>query len=127
MTSGPGISPNQDLHLLLISTKLDPLSFNELIDQAEKMLRSGGVGEGVGEGLPVLSEHSAVGVGDLNSIIGDLVVGGGDHEADNGLGLESPECGQDPNPEDRRLENRSFGSEARSAVRWLEALGEWEA
>ncbi|PON71884.1 hypothetical protein PanWU01x14_070710 [Parasponia andersonii] len=50
------------------------------------------IGECVGKGLLVLNEHPIVGVGDLDSIIEYLIVGGREHESDHRLGLERPQC-----------------------------------
>ena len=46
---------------------------NKLTNQ-EEVLGRRGVGEGVGEGFPMLREHAAAWVSDFDSIIGDFVV-----------------------------------------------------
>lgn len=81
------------------------------------MLGRRGIGEGVGEGFPMLREHAAVRVSDFDAVIGDLVVGSGDHDADNGTCVERSEGCEDSDSVHRRCEKRCIGPEARSAVR----------
>ncbi|PON82309.1 hypothetical protein TorRG33x02_219250 [Trema orientale] len=50
----------------------------------KEMRRSLRIGECVGKGLLVLNEHPTVGVGDLDSIIEYLIMGGRDHESPTG-------------------------------------------
>lgn len=65
-------------------------------------MRVGGVGEGVGEGLPGLGHHAAVGVGDLDAVVGDGVVGGSDHHPDRRSRFQRPQRRHDPSSEHRR-------------------------
>lgn len=67
----------------------------------EELLGVGGVGEGIGEGLPSLNHHAAIRVGDLDTVVRDGVVGGGDHQADRRSGLERPQHCQYRRPEHR--------------------------
>jgi len=74
---------------------------NKLTNQ-EEVLGRRGVGEGVGEGFPMLREHAAAWVSDFDSVIGDFVVWGGDHEADDGAGLERSKGCKDSHSVHRR-------------------------
>lgn len=49
----------------------------------EKMLGSGGTGQCISERLPILGEHSTVGVSDFDSVIGHFVMRGCDHDPNN--------------------------------------------
>lgn len=81
------------------------------------MLGRRGTGEGVGERFPMLGEHAAIWIGDFDAVIGNFVVRGGDHDADDRAGLERSQGGEDSHSVDRRWEERCIGPEARSAVR----------
>jgi hypothetical protein len=44
-----------------------------------EMLWSGGIGNGISEGLPFLSEHATTGVSDFDTIVNDFIMRSGDH------------------------------------------------
>ena len=44
-----------------------------------EMLWSGGIGNGISEGLPFLSEHATTGVSDFDTIVSDFIMRSGDH------------------------------------------------
>ena len=47
-------------------------------------------------GIPALVHHAAVGVGDLDVVVGDGVVRGSDHQADGGASLEGRRAARIP-------------------------------
>lgn len=83
------------------------------------MLGVRGVGDGVGEGLPSLSHHAAIRISDLDAVVGDGVMGGGDHQADGGSGLERPQHRQYRRPEHRRCQDRALRPKPGGPVRKL--------
>lgn len=54
----------------------------------EELLGRRGIGEGVSEGLPMLREHASTWVGDFDTIVRNLVVGGCYHDTNHCLGLQ---------------------------------------
>jgi len=65
----------------------------------------------------VLSHHAAVGVGDLDAVVADGVVGGGDDDPDGGAReLDGAERGEDAGAADGRRHGGAVGAEARRAI-----------
>lgn len=104
------------------------LVLDKLKDQLQEGVGVGGVGEGVGEGLPVLGHHATVRVGDLDAVVADGVVGGGDDDPDGGAGeLEGAERGEDAGAADGGRHGGAVGAESRRAIGEPAAAREREA
>jgi hypothetical protein len=126
LPSRSGVSAEQ--HLRPSSTQRDPLVLGEPKQQLEERVGVGGVGEGVGEGLPALVQHAAVGVSDLDAVVAHGVVGGGDDEPGGGPAeLGGAERGEDGGAADGGRHGGAVSAEARRAVGEPGAAGEREA
>lgn len=132
---------NSSKQVLVLSSvsATDPASYLKQVERSSRSRRGliryleesvgvGGVGEGVGEGLPVLGHHAAVGVGDLDAVVADGVVGGGDDDPDGGAReLDGAERGEDAGAADGRRHGGAVGAEARRAIGEPAAAWEREA
>lgn len=65
----------------------------------------------------MLGHHAAVGVGDLDAVVADGVVGGGDDDPDGGAcKLDGAERGEDAGAANGRRHGGAVGAEARRAI-----------
>lgn len=65
----------------------------------------------------MLDHHAAVRVGDLDAVVADGVVGGGDDDPDGGAReLDGAERGEDAGAADGRRHGGAVGAEARRAI-----------
>lgn len=91
----------------------------------DEVLGGGSAGERVREGLPALRHHAPARIGDLDAVVADGVVGGGDHQAHGGAShLQRSQSRQNPRPKDRRRQRRPLRPEPRRPVRHLRSCHE---
>jgi hypothetical protein len=129
LSSRSGVSAEQHLRRVLPScTQRDPLVLGEPKHQPEERVGIGGVGERVGDRLPSLVHHAAVGVGDLEAVVANGVMGGGDDETcGRAAELGGAERGEDAGEADGGCHGGAVGAEARRAVGEVGVAGEREA
>jgi hypothetical protein len=123
LSSWPRVSCQQHL-CRVASTKFNILIFCKLKHYLEEGVGVGGIGECVGERLPVLRQHPAVRVDDLDAVVADRVVRGcDDHPHGGAAQLGRPQRRHHPGAAHRGAHGGPLRAEPRRPVREPRAVG----